>query len=104
MKLTELEPRWLSHDGNPHAVLAFRCPCCRAMWLTCTLVRLKTSVQFAILRAQLPGNGGQVVPCNQSTAWKAEGVPDFDALTIAPSLDASAAGHWHGWIRAGAIA
>ena len=100
MRLIELEPRWLSYGGNPNAVLLFRCPCCREMWLTCTAVALATRDQFEILRTQFPGNGGQVVTCKM-LAWQMAGVPDFDSLTVTPSIDASASGHWHGSISNG---
>jgi hypothetical protein len=42
-----------------------------------------------------------VVPCRADYAWSITGV--WSNLTIHPSVDASAAGHWHGWIKGGQV-
>jgi hypothetical protein len=47
--------------------------------------------------------GVTVVLCKESCAWKFENAHNFDEISITPSLDASAAGHWHGFITAGEI-
>lgn len=44
-----------------------------------------------------------IVGCKESYAWKFENAHDFEQITVTPSLDASAAGHWHGFLTAGAI-
>lgn len=102
MRLIDLNPLWIAREGNPHAILAFRCPRCQRMWLTCTLVALKGSEQCKLIAAAIPDNGGEVVTC-KTLAWAAEGLPDFDRLSIRPSIDASASGHWHGHITNGEI-
>jgi Family of unknown function (DUF6527) len=43
-----------------------------------------------------------VILCKPETAWTISG-QDFETMTVTPSLDASAAGHWHGFITAGNI-
>lgn len=104
VRLVDLEPRWLPWQGNPHAVLMFRCPCCRKVWLTCVLVLLSTDDQIDVIESQPDLDLVEVVPCREGFAWTATGVPNVDRITITPSLDASAAGHWHGFVRDGAIA
>jgi hypothetical protein len=47
-------------------------------------------------------SGIPVVLCAPGTAWTFCGV-DFETLTVTTSLDASASGHWHGFIAGGQI-
>lgn len=82
----------------------FRCPHCRDTWLTCTLVPMSIGDQIDLHENAAPDiDGSNVAPCKEGLAWSAAGVPEFDRLTITPSIDASASGHWHGHITAGAI-
>jgi hypothetical protein len=46
--------------------------------------------------------GVTVVLCKETCAWTISG-EDFDTLTVTPSIDASASGHWHGFLTAGQI-
>lgn len=100
MRLTELEPRWKAHADNPRAAFVFRCPCCKTTWLSCTLVPMKISEQFDAFIEEGRASGGDVVPSKQLYTWNMSG-NDFDDLTITPSIDASASGHWHGFITKG---
>ncbi|HEY6965865.1 MAG TPA: hypothetical protein VI229_00225 [Burkholderiales bacterium] len=119
MKLIELQPQWLERDGVRVGIM-FKCPHCRSDWLTCFRVAMPIwggevaaprlySGQMGYVRDALNAINLQevrensVVPCNPSIAWKFEGTT-FDDLTISPSLDCSASGHWHGFIRGGMIA
>lgn len=104
MRLLDLSPRWLEFNGNSHAILLFRCPHCQDQWLSCTLVAIPIKDQWRLLREALPDEyeQGKVVHC-QYLAWSATGVPDFSVLEIQPSIDASKAGHWHGFIRGGEV-
>lgn len=100
MKLTELEPRWV-HEH----VFVFRCPHCRKTWLSCKSVAMSTKEQFEIFRAaSIEPAGPQygVVPMRVDCAWKISD-RDFAAMTVTPSIDASAAGHWHGVISKGEV-
>lgn len=99
MRLVDLEPRWL----EPGKLFAFRCPHCKSTWLTCTLVEMKFRDQCVITARELPDNQGDIVPC-KLFAWTMTDGPSFETVTISPSIDASASGHWHGHIKAGAIA
>lgn len=106
MRLIDLEPRWFAHAGNPHAVFVFLCPHCnttgRKVRLSCTVVAIKGSEQRDIFEAAY-GEDAIVVGCKFLT-WNMEGGPSFETMTITPSLDASASGHWHGFITSGRIA
>lgn len=100
MKLVDLSPRWISFDGNAKAALIFLCPCCRKIWLTCTFQPIKMSTQMELYRPEGEASGGQAVPSRQDFAWARQG-DSFHTLTVTPSIDASASGHWHGWIANG---
>lgn len=103
MRLIDLSPRWLKHGSNEHAVLLFRCPHCQKTWLTCTLVELDFQEQCKVLVQTLgEGHGLEIVTC-EKLAWTAGPALDFEHLSIAPSIDASASGHWHGHIKDGGI-
>ncbi len=99
MRLTELNPRWV----HPN-ILAFDCPCCKKVILTCKDIEMGVCDQMDIFVKHFgEGNGLTIVPCKKEQSWKIENRDDFNTLTAAPSLDASAAGHWHGFIRNGEI-
>lgn len=106
MKLSELEPRWI------HAsVFVFRCPHCREKWLTCQTRPIVRKIQFAAYKEAFGEDWNTlVVPCRPEASWSisASGAIDTTAvlptdLTVNPSIDASASGHWHGWITSGEI-
>jgi hypothetical protein len=42
------------------------------------------------------------VPCRDDMAWVISS-QDFATMSVTPSLDASASGHWHGFITNGEI-
>lgn len=46
------------------------------------------------------GWGDLIVPCKAEFSWQFSG-QDFETLTVSPSIDASASGHWHGNITNG---
>ncbi len=103
MNLVDLDPRWKASGDNPRAVLVFRCPCCCKAWLTCKSIPLKISEQMELVQDEGRESGGNVVPTRQDFAWSISG-DDFASLTITPSIDASASGHWHGFITNGKAA
>ena len=102
MKLIDLSPRWIAHDGDAKAALIFKCPHCREVWLTCTFHPIKISAQMGLYRPEGEASGGQVVPSRQNFAWSRSG-DSFHNVTVTPSVDASASGHWHGFITNGEI-
>lgn len=99
MKLTDLQPRWI----YKRKVFAFLCPHCRKAWLTCKRVEMSRREQRELVEREFgEREAPNVVGCKPSVAWKFSNL-DFATMTITPSLDASASGHWHGHISAGEI-
>lgn len=111
MRLSALDPRWFAPAGREKTGLTFLCPCC---------VGTPRSVRLAIPLAQ-PLDGGAPVPMGIRVAldcvkrgekapfnvpaeflWGHDG-DSFETLTLHPSVDASRSGHWHGWVRGGAV-
>lgn len=105
MKLTELEPKWISlHGWASESIfrvgLTFRCPHCmigkrgETGYLGVYFANpidpdnlLGTGMSFGKLAANL---------------WQRTG-DSFDNLTLTPSIDVSQHGHWHGYITNGEI-
>lgn len=82
-------------------MFAFLCPHCREVFLTCKNVAMSTHAQCEITENDPLGQQGvTVVLCKESCAWAIVGT-DFRSMSVTPSLDASASGHWHGFISAG---
>lgn len=100
MKLADLEPKWKAHGDNPRAGLIFKCPCCRTVWLTAKAAPIPTREQFRMYEDESRVSGGQVVTCRADAVWTFAG-DDFATLSATPSVDASASGHWHGFITNG---
>jgi hypothetical protein len=96
MRLTELEPRWISDTR-----FVFKCPHCRDLWLSCQTVPTPMGVQCDENEAAL-GDDALYCPCKPESTWQVNG-RDFETMSVTPSLDASAAGHWHGHITNGEI-
>ena len=98
MKLTDLEPRWLTPN-----LLLFICPHCRKDRLTCKNVVMSRKEQYTIYAEKVNADWNMsVVPCKPEMDWTFSG-SDFATLTVTPSIDASASGHWHGFITNGEI-
>jgi len=108
MKLTELNPRWLTPLGHPAdgvrfiAGVSFLCPHC-----------LKQRLAVFFEPAIDPENVGDYMspkwPWGSGPFWHRDG-ETFDTLTLSPSIDtcSNAAridfpGHWHGHITNGEI-
>ena len=130
MRLLDLKPRWLDFEGR-HVAIMFLCPHCAGRgtdtWLTCffvaagTLPRVPKDHPIEGLRESRgerilfhdalkemghpdPAEGAyhDVVDCKATCAWQRT-ADDFATMSITPSIDASPAGHWHGFITAGEI-
>jgi Family of unknown function (DUF6527) len=104
MKLTDLSPFWVEKEGVK-AALVFKCPHCpdSNWWLSCGFIPMKISEQMDLFLDSLDDRDQIAVPFNQAGNWKIQGEPDLETLTITPSIDASASGHWHGFITNGEI-
>lgn len=94
MKLTELEPRWfVVEEGGPRVGLTFLCPHCKAERL---------GVAFHHTGREAVEDSYIFAHANEKHIWGMSG-EDFHDLTLTPSVDASASGHWHGFITNGEV-
>jgi len=108
VRLVDLDPRWLASN-----VFIFRCPHCVARggdgeydkyWLSCKSTAMSIHDQIVLFEQHkdlIDGKGAFiVVPCKPEHCWSVNG-GDFASMSVTPSLDASASGHWHGVITNG---
>lgn len=102
MKLSDLDPRWFDFDGQ-RAGFTFLCPHCRTTRIGCKSIPLPMRDQCEIFAAAFPENAGEIVPMKQDYSWSIVGA-DWDSISVSPSIDASASGHWHGTIKNGEVA
>lgn len=99
MRLVDLMPRWV----HPN-VFAFLCPHCRRVFLTCKNVVMASDAQYEILEADPIGQNDAVYVLSRADfAWTFATAAAFESMSVTPSVDAGAAGHWHGYITAGEI-
>jgi hypothetical protein len=107
MKLTELEPRWYSvGDSKGIAGISFLCPHCKKDRLG---VRIDSATPHIIQVDH--DNDITTAPINVQVWQIAGNTPSinddkhggFENVTLTPSVDASASGHWHGHITNGEI-
>lgn len=100
MRLTELEPRWgidadlviggvvRHYEGRHGMAVTFLCPHCRTtrlgVWLSNPLDGLPPTDDANLL-------------------WKRVAGDTFDTLTLSPSINVAAHGHWHGAITNGEV-
>jgi hypothetical protein len=97
VKLADLNPRWyVAKEGGPDVGLTFDCPCCGG--------KVRLAVPFHADGADMDPepevpNGFAAPPY----VWTLHSSQDFATLTLTPSVDASKAGHWHGFITDGEI-
>lgn len=89
MRLVDLEPTWsFDRAGRQGMGVSFLCPCCR-----------KTTI-FAPFKN--PIDGGAPGWPDRKCHWQRTG-ETFETLTLAPSVDCSSFGHWHGFITNGEV-
>lgn len=92
MRLIELDPKWqLTDDSGKRLALSFDCPHCR---------EVKLRVVFHHLGNEATDDRFIHAHEDAKFIWTESG-DDFDKVTITPSIDASHAGHWHGFITNG---
>lgn len=112
MKLTDLNPRWFAEEGRHGQGVTFDCPHCRTVRLGIAFsptldggppIGMPNTPEIGTLfKALWPADhvGTNIVP--PGIVWQRSG-DTFDVLTLAPSVDASASGHWHGFVQGGEI-
>lgn len=100
MKLLDLSPKWI----HPN-VFVFLCPHCRKNWLTVKTIPMRHKDQFDLYEEEFGEDWNeQVVPSRPDFAWTIkDNSQDFATMTVQPSIDASGAGCWHGFITDGNI-
>lgn len=96
MRLVDLNPRWYTAvEGGPNVGFTFECPHCVREgegW------RLGVAVHEHGLFDPEPENLRQFPP---GAVWEMTGGPEWDTISLTPSVDGSKAGHWHGFITNG---
>lgn len=104
MKLHDLDPQWVVKDGK-RVAFTFRSPTDARWRQLCKVVVASTREQWGWL-----GIGSDECRTTQtakeSFSWTiAGGIENasFEAMTVTPSIDGSAGGLWHGFIRGGEI-
>lgn len=120
MKLADLNPRWFAEEGRRGQGVLFDCPGCRAG--VCADAK-DGGRPFRLAVAITPLDGGAPFPIKkmetlfsaieaaEGEEWTGRVVPPgivwgrtgetFETLSISPSVDASASGHWHGHVSEG---
>lgn len=104
MRLSELDPRWITGiranhenygDRRGHIGLSFLCPHCRTQRLAVFFdppIDDGVLWEFSTWPSLTEGK----------SVWGRTG-ESFETLTLTPSINADASGHWHGFITNGEI-
>jgi hypothetical protein len=95
MKLTDFNPRWVSWSScaNQRLGMTFDCPHCRTQRIGVAFHHKgRELVEDQAIHAQNP----------DVKIWDMTG-DGFEDMTLSPSIDTSAFGHWHGFITNGEI-
>jgi len=115
MRLTDLRPRWITDSSNRSGMgMGFQCPHCHnvrlVVWFSNPvdggpMYRLEQMPQ--IPHGASPEVVQQIVRKQKLTKmancrWFRTG-ENYASMTLSPSIDASEAGHWHGFISNGEI-
>jgi len=102
MKLTELNPQWISEEGGVKAGILFTCPHCLKARLFVPFVPMKVSEQYDLLAFNgIPQDQLHHIAVGaKGKSWTQNG-KGFDQLSLTPSVDASPSGCWHGFITDG---
>lgn len=96
MRLMDLEPRYYEEGGQILGI-TFACPHCAP-----TGQRLAIAVHLDGTNMDPdPGNPQQWAA--GENVWQIAGGDSFENLSLSPSVDVSARGHWHGHITNGDI-
>ena len=106
MKLTDLEPRWfVLETGGPRVGLTFLCPHCRQERIGVVFHhRGHEAIEDEYIKARHAHAPGDATLEPNEFIWTIEGSEDFATLSLTPSVDASKAGHWHGFVTNGQAA
>lgn len=98
MKLTELDPHWfVLEKGGPRVGVSFDCPHCRHVRIA---VPFHHSGRAAMEDGYILAHQGA---SDSGHIWTLGSDEDFETMTLTPSVDASGAGHWHGFVTNGQV-
>lgn len=98
MKLLDLDPRYFTCGKSDQPVgISFDCPHCHE-----TGQRLAIAIHMDGTNFDPDPANPQQFPSNECI-WNVAGGDSFENLSLSPSIDASASGHWHGFVTNGEI-
>lgn len=95
MRLTELDPRWYSVQGDVRHGMTFECPHCPSSGTRLAIALHVDGTKFD----PDPANPQQWAA--GETVLTVTGGATFEDISLTPSVDASKHGHWHGFITNG---
>lgn len=114
MRLVDLNPRWFAQDGRSGQGIVFDCPHCPGSKTTLAVafknpfdgglpIPLHTEELYRLIDpAYWLGDARHMEVVPPGVHWTRDG-DTFGTLSITPSVDASASGHWHGYITNGEV-
>lgn len=110
MKLTDLDPRWLLHDGRRVGFI-FKCPTDQHWYQSCMLEAFSRQEQWSLFEAAMQDHEDAregvahtlVQGCAQGMLWTMQPGCEFENMSVMPSIDGSAGGLWHGFITNGVM-
>lgn len=97
-RLADHFAEWVHADGGRVIGVKFLCPTCP---------QVEGAPTLAVLFANPPDGGPahpndpSIVGNNDGKRWQRTG-DALETMTLAPSVDCSKCGHWHGFVRNGA--
>jgi hypothetical protein len=95
IRLTDLHPRWVTPVRFSVQIptgISFDCPCCRSSRLS---VNFRNPIDPEGLLAKTAWQASE-------PAWERSGT-SFENLSLLPSIDFTASGHWHGHLMNGEV-
>jgi hypothetical protein len=103
VKLVDLAPRWFGLDGVTYG-LTFLCPHCKKERLGVAFHHAgKELMEDAAILAHSPTTNHIWTMTGDEPKFDGYEHSGFDNVTLTPSIDASASGHWHGFITKGEV-
>jgi len=100
VRLTELNPKWIAlKEGGDVIGVTFPCPHCRLVHVGAWFAEPVDMDGISGIDPALPLF---MAKHPENKYWHRTG-ETFDTLTLTPSIDTSAHGHWHGFVTNGEV-
>lgn len=100
MRLTELNPKWIAlKEGGDVVGITFMCPHCREVHVGAWFAEPMDMDGVTGIDPEIETFFGKHP---EDKRWNRTG-DTYETLTLTPSIDTSAHGHWHGFLTGGAI-